>query len=664
MKAFTFILQDLKAMTGHKHRIIALAFLLLVPLIYSGLFLSGYWNPYGKLEQLPVAVVNEDQGAVMEGEPIQAGNAFVQELKTSGDLDFKFVSSSKAEEGLEKGTYYMIVTIPEDFSAKVSTLMEEDPQPARLLYKDNPGKNFVASQISASATEKMKNKLSDTITKSYADGVFDKFVELGKGLKTASDGASRLHEGLAEEKEGMTTLEDGISSLEAGSKNLLSGSDKLSTGAGTIEAGLQTLKSSTSQLASGVNSLSEAGREIGVGAARLSGQADQLAVAENGVQELQSKMKSKAEELQGQLKEYVEAHPEAKDDPAFARIQALSDNISASTAEIGSRQSNIHKRTKGIAAGQMEQSQGITGLADKLDGASEGAADLASGTSALSKGFADWQNGFSTLATGIVRLSNGSDELSAGASELSNGLNSLESGSDELAVKLSDASDKTSGIHPSDQLSTMFSNPVQLVKSNLSEVPNYGTGIAPYFLSLALYVGGIMAANILPLGRRDDLKVSGTTHFVNKFGLVFVIGFIQALIVNLVLLYGFHLEVVNIPLFFLSSVIVSFTFMAFIFMLITVFGFVGKFLAVTFLVLQLATCGGTFPRDLNSPILRVIGENLPMAHSLSSFQEVITLGDFTQLSHQLWILFAYLSVAGGIALFTSNVQVNKLERAN
>lgn len=138
----------------------------------------------------------------------------------------------------------------------------------------------------------------------------------------------------------------------------------------------------------------------------------------------------------------------------------------------------------------------------------------------------------------------------------------------------------------------MFSEPVQLVKSTVSDVPNYGSGIAPYFLSLAFYVGGIMASNILPLGRRQNMKVSGTVHFINKLGLVYVIGLIQALLVDVVVLGVMKLEVASVPLFVLSSIVISFTFMTFILMLVTVFGLVGKFLAVTLLVLQLATSGG------------------------------------------------------------------------
>jgi putative membrane protein len=109
----------------------------------------------------------------------------------------------------------------------------------------------------------------------------------------------------------------------------------------------------------------------------------------------------------------------------------------------------------------------------------------------------------------------------------------------------------------------------------------------------------------------------------------------------------------------LSSLIISFTFMTFILMLVTVFGVVGKFAAVTLLVLQLATCGGTFPMELNGPVLRVIGQWLPMAHSLRGLQSVISLGDWSELRAQMLILFAYLVCAALVGWVASHMQHRK-----
>ena len=100
MKGIQLIFKDWKMMWSHNHGRIAFVFLLIVPLIYAGFFLAGYWDPYGRLDQLPVAVVNLDQGSMMDGKSIHAGNDFVEKLKENKDLNFQFVSLKEADQGL------------------------------------------------------------------------------------------------------------------------------------------------------------------------------------------------------------------------------------------------------------------------------------------------------------------------------------------------------------------------------------------------------------------------------------------------------------------------------------------------------------------------------------------------------------------------------------
>ena len=311
---------------------------------------------------------------------------------------------------------------------------------------------------------------------------------------------------------------------------------------------------------------------------------------------------------------------------------------------------------KKIADGQHKIEEGMNTFGVKLNEATAGTKKIADGASNLADGFTKWGNGFTSLQEGVNQLASGGTELNNGAGKLTNGLVKLDDGAKELSTKLGEGAEKIADVRNDDARNTMFSEPVQLVKSTVSDVPNYGSGIAPYFLSLAFYVGGIMASNILPLGRRQNMKVSGTVHFINKLGLVYLIGLIQALLVDVVVLGVMKLEVASVPLFVLSSIVISFTFMTFILMLVTVFGLVGKFLAVTLLVLQLATSGGTFPGELNIAVLSKIGQFLPMSHSLRGLQDVISLGDWSQLQMQILILLCYLVVAGGIAWITSHIQ--------
>lgn len=656
MKGIKLIFKDLKMMWIHKHGRIALVFLLVVPLIYAGFFLAGYWNPYGRLDQLPVAVVNLDEGSMMDKKPIHAGNDFVGELKKNKDLNFKFVSSSEAEQGLKNGRYYMIVTIPKDFSYKVATLMDDHPQPAQLLYKVNPGKNYVASQISSTATEEMKTKIANSITKSYADGVFSKLQELAKGLKKAGDGAQRLNQGITNASNGMVQLSEGIHHLKNGADQLKNGSNQLSSGQQELNQGMDRIKNGSLSLYNGMSQLSKGHQTLEAGMNQLTQGTKEWAIGNEKLVQGETSVNNTANLLKNQLEQYIKMHPEVQKDQSFQQIIAMANGLALATSKLKSGQTELAKGSEKLVEGQVKLEEGLKLFGNKMNEATTGAKQLSDGTVQFSNGFHKWEQGFSSLQNGINGLANGGNQLDNGANKLTDGLLQLKEGSQELSAKLNDAAKKTSNIHNNDALTSMFAEPVQLIKSNLSNVPNYGTGIAPYFLSLAFYVGGIMASNILPLGRRQDLKISGTVHFINKLGLVYSIGLIQALIVDTVVLFGFKLDVASVPMFILSSVIVSFTFMTIILMLVTVFGIVGKFAAVTLLVLQLATCGGTFPRELNTPLLRVIGENLPMAHSLQEFQEVISLGDWSQLQTQTWILTGYLAFAGGIAWITSHIQ--------
>ncbi|HDR7411115.1 YhgE/Pip family protein [Bacillus toyonensis] len=653
MKGIQLVFKDWKAMWHHKHGRIALIFLLIVPLIYSGFFLAGYWDPYGRLDKLPVAVVNLDKGAAMDEKTIHAGDDFVKNLKENKELAFHFVSEKNADEGLKEDKYYMVVTIPEDFSKKVSTLMDEKPEPAQLHYKVNPGKNFVAAQIGTTAVENMKTKISNSITKSYTEGVFSKFQDLAQGLSDASNGAEKLHEGTTDAKNGANRLADGIDRLSDGTSKLKEGSDKLASSQSALTGGANELSQGATSLHSGLELLAQGEGTLQSGVSELSVGTNEWVNGSEKLAEGQVKADDAASSVKKQLEEYMKSHPEAQQDPAFQKIVATSNGLAKATNTLNNGQQQLTQGAKKLADGQRKVEEGMNTFGVKLNEATAGTKKIADGAANLADGFTKWGNGFTSLQEGVNQLASGGTELNNGAGKLVNGLVKLDDGAKELAMKLGEGAEKIADVRNDDARNTMFSEPVQLVKSTVSDVPNYGSGIAPYFLSLAFYVGGIMASNILPLGRRQNMKVSGTVHFINKLGLVYLIGLIQALLVDVVVLGAMKLEVASVVL---SSIVISFTFMTFILMLVTVFGLVGKFAAVTLLVLQLATSGGTFPGELNVAVLSKIGQFLPMSHSLRGLQDVISLGDWSQLRMQILILLCYLVVAGGIAWITSHIQ--------
>ena len=149
---------------------IAMAAIVLIPTIYTTLFLGSMWDPYGNVDQLPVAVVNNDKSVDYEGKELAVGDELVDKLRENDQLDFHFVSADKAEKGIEDGTYYMVITIPENFSENASTLMDDEPQKMELQYVTNPGTNYIASKMSETALAKIQKEVSESVTKEYTTG--------------------------------------------------------------------------------------------------------------------------------------------------------------------------------------------------------------------------------------------------------------------------------------------------------------------------------------------------------------------------------------------------------------------------------------------------------------------------------------------------------------
>ena len=140
--------QEWKELLKNKILLLVVIAIIAIPFIYAGLFLKSMWDPYGSVDNLPVAVVNEDQTVMYEGKTLQVGENMVDELKDNDSLAFNFVDSETAETGLKNGTFYMVITIPEDFSANAATLMDDKPKKMELKYATNPGTNYIASKMS------------------------------------------------------------------------------------------------------------------------------------------------------------------------------------------------------------------------------------------------------------------------------------------------------------------------------------------------------------------------------------------------------------------------------------------------------------------------------------------------------------------------------------
>ncbi|HFU3975610.1 TPA: YhgE/Pip family protein [Streptococcus suis] len=256
-----------------------------VPALYNISFLTSMWDPYGRLDQLPVAVVNQDQSATFQDKTLTIGDDMVDNMKESKSLDFHFVSEKDAEKGLEEGDYYMVITLPEDLSEKASSLLTDQPEHLTISYQTSKGHSFVASKMSESAMEKLKASVSETITETYTSAVFDSMGEIQSGMVEAADGSQQLTDGASQLETGSQTLSSGLSTLSSSGQSLVTGANQLATGVVSYTDGVNQAASGSQTLSSGLTTYTNGVASLASGAEQLNANSSQLIA---GVGQLQS----------------------------------------------------------------------------------------------------------------------------------------------------------------------------------------------------------------------------------------------------------------------------------------------------------------------------------------------------------------------------------------
>jgi putative membrane protein len=704
--------KELMAIIKNKKLLIPIIAVLFIPVLYSGMFLWAFWDPYEHLSDLPVAIVNNDNGAIFENDKLLLGNELIDKLKESKDFQFFFVDNDKGMQGLKDQKYYMLVEIPDNFSENATTLMDENPQKLELIYKPNESYNFLSAQIGSTAIEKIKASLSEKITTTYSETIFEKLEDLSSGLTDASEGATKLYEGSQRLQSGSTDLQnslallagksiefnEGVSKIDSGSKELNSGISRLTEGMNLLDRNYQKLEVASSKLVQGssrledgyhsavlgINQLKSKTPDLVAGTEQLEAGANQLSVAMNQWQTGVEATSSGAKKVNlglNTLNEQIESilannsaipmEQKAALQTTMKQLLAGSEQVASGTNELSVGAMKINHGTEALASNLSMLKQGELQLLQGVNKLANGSTELNEGLSEFVTGQHQFHDGVTFFGTKLAEAKNGSTELASGSKDLSNALNKLTDGSEALTVGvakikdganqlnegnsnlttgaktlangLSVGAEEISEFKPTEKTSEMMGNPVVINNKKINEVPNYGTGFAPYFLSLGLFVGALLLSIVFPLKEPVDVPKNSWSWFMSKFGIIAIVGIFQALVATSLLLYGLDLEVESVPLFLLFSIITSLTFIALIQLLVTTLGDPGRFIAIIILILQLTTSAGTFPLELIPNALQPISEILPMTYTVSGLKAVISSGDLSFMWHNMAILAGYLS---------------------
>lgn len=658
-----------KHLFNNKILLISMAVISFIPILYSGFFLGSIWDPYGQTKNLPVAFVNEDKGASLNGKSLNVGESVEKKLKDNHDLGWEFVSKQQADEGVNSGHFYAVVTIPSDFSQKAASITKSEPQQAVINFTTTPAKNYIGSLVSNQAAAKVKSSVSEQITQAYAKGILENLDKLGIGLDTAANGASTLHDGLGRLQSGTQTYVGGVKQLAVNQQSLTGGLAQLSDGSRKLQAGLGQLsnnlptESQLSQLSDGMKQLQSGINQLN---ASVSNPSPALVAQQNKVktdaQTLAETMLASRSDLLaagGTLQTLgAQAAASGSDSttislPQISNISRALTKTQIISAQMETLREDLQALTQQLLAQQTQLQAGVSALNNGVNQLTPNAITAFNGYNSvrfannqLLAGSASLANGLSEAKSGSQKLANGASLLESRSGALIDGTSQLANGADTLANKLADASNRIK-IQPTGATTQQqIANPVKSEMTEKGNVPNYGYALSPYVLSLSLFVGAIVLNVIYPIRKTFSEQESAIRWWLSKASVAGVAAFMQATILMLVMVFFLGLTPEH-PAHFIGAIyLTSFAYMSIVSLLVIVLDNPGRFLAMVLLVLQLGSSEGTFPIQTANGFFQSINPLVPMTYSIRALRQAISGGlDNAFYGGSMWVLAGFLLVA-------------------
>ncbi len=584
---------------------ISVAAIAIVPLLYSGAYLSAYWNPYGHLNRLPIDVINLDHG--VHGENL--GKEVVGHLPHGWDI--RHTSQAQAVTQLKNGTADLEVVIPADYTRKIL-----DHKTPVITYAVNPGTNYLNTLLMQKETVALTQELNSSLRHVISH-------DMQKSLASASQSAGQMSAAAGKLGRGVGVLTRNGSSLSEASGSAANGAQALGAGASTLAQGSSQLSSNLTVMAADTGKLT---RSVVSAAAQLQSSASALHAASQQSGQLLAQINADLSQIgalmgQGPLTAAQQAEMQGDEQQVHGdqlALQKISRAMETGAAAGGS---------SGSAASLEQLSASAKTLQAAMSQAAAAGASLAHGSASIGRHAATLTQGLHTLASQQKRYVQGVSELAAPLTTLHADLHTMGSGLKRASPVMTDV----------DQ-------PVKGTLRQLGPSSNYGKGLSPYFLALSLWVGALVVTVIVPGGKRKGFGLrQGTSFFV---------GLAQSLILAGGILLLLPLDPVHPWAFWGIMAAIAIAWWAVMRLMAEKLGDGGRLLGIVLLVVQLAGSAGTYPIQLSPKFFGAIHPYLPMTWAIHLLRYAISGAMAPRVGHNLLWLGLVAVTSWAIVQFT------------
>lgn len=562
-----------------------------VPALYALIYLASVWEPNAKTSELPVAIVNLDQGITYKGYVINMGRELTDELVKSETFGFKALGdASAARQGVALGHLAFAVIIPRDFSA--NAVPGDRQGGGRLVVVLSEGNNYASASFARRFAEDVGHRANEALNEKRWEQVLANADGSGKSLE-------KLRQGLDQVLNGVLALEENASRYQASANQMAAGVKQAGAGLRAMEGKLPP-EAELKSLKNGTQRLATVQRELGVGLEQLQAGATKLADGAAQMQEQASLMPQVAEPVAKTVGEIADGSARLK--------QGLATAVDTS--------SRLNR-----GAGRIESNAG------KLIDAALGLGD--------------------NLRTATAKIPEDTkvDQFAATGRALVDGVRRVKNGLELVSAVLPAAPG------PLDGSAKGLADSVEPDLEVLAPVANNGSAFAPNMVAMALWLGAVMTTYLfnMQLLLVEHAGASTLARSLGKLTLPAGLVLAQAILIVLMLVFGLGIRVPDFLSFSLTMVGAGLAFLAMVTLLLRAFGEAGKLIAVLLLTLQLAAAGGVMPIELTGNFFQSVHTWLPFTWVVKAFRASL-FGAFDNGWLHAW---AMMCLAGSVALLAA-----------
>lgn len=683
---------DIKKIFTNYAALIVFIALSILPSLYAWFNIKASWDPYGKeaTSQIKIGVVNKDKGAELKGEFKNIGNQIIDQLKENDVMGWQFVSEKEAVKAVEEGSYYAMITIPEEFSENILSLITDDIKKGKIIYTVNEKVNAIAPKITVKGATAVQENVNKTVIETVSDivlstakdlgievegqlpkldNLYDKLVEIQSKFKDlyettdlAYDGVNKVADLVTNLQNDIPLITDTLNSTKGLATNLIDFISKSQTEINNIAPTIKTDIGLVRDLADEVSSYVDVViNAINTGSENANVLLGNLNTKVSGLRDYLTSIRVLVEKINGHsqngaLSDVLNNLITAENtlNQLYNEIESIKNSLANGNLIDTSKLENVKTVLNDVSniAGNLYE-KFDTEILGNINTILNTANDSAKSALEILQRAQDKLPKVEEILTTVSALCNKGNE---GIKYAKDNLPRAEEIVNEVTskvAKIKDSSDLKDLLkliaNNVEERSNYLTSPVELEENSLYPMRNYGTAMTPFYSVLALWVGMTLLVSMFSVeahGEYNHMEV-----YFGKLLLFLTIGMTQALIVALGDLYLLKIYCVNPALFVTGILFTSITFVAIVYSLVSVFGNVGKVTAIILLVLQVAGSGGTFPIQLTPKFFQIINPFLPFTYAISFARE--SIGGVVQsvLVKDIVIMLIYIVVAILISIF-------------